>query len=187
MSTFRSYVLELQSDAGMSTKTAADFATKLATGLFSPIYSQIDPVKLGEIQRSLNIALSYGEILAKKSGNLKDGAISALVAEYPSHSFVIDRAMAREHFRCVENPDDDQRKLLKWLYESNQHPAGQSLAIDLGTLTGKNIDERPSSECGGGTDVAERSEGDLAQPEHEDGRSAKQEHSSRSDDGAGSD
>ena len=38
------------------TKTAADIATKLTGDLLQPIVAQIDPLRLGEIERAINIA-----------------------------------------------------------------------------------------------------------------------------------
>lgn len=68
----------------------------------APLYSQIDPNRIGEMQRAIKIAQEYGVRLAKVGKNLKDGALDKLVVDYPSHSFVIDRKEARELFTSVE-------------------------------------------------------------------------------------
>lgn len=134
MNAFRTYVMELQSGAGLSTRTAAEIATKLATGLFSPIYGQIDPVRLGELQRSTNIASAYGEILAEKSKNLATGAVQQLVADYPSHGFVIDRALARKHFIRVDGPSTEEALLLDWIYAMGHSAGGVASVFNLSTL-----------------------------------------------------
>ena len=113
MYAFRSYLVELSAGAGLSTKVAADIASKLTTGLFQPIVAQIDPMKLAEIQRALEIAFAYGERLNEKSNNLRPGSLSELVTSYPSHSFVIDRKEAKKLFFRVEKPTGFMQELSK--------------------------------------------------------------------------
>jgi len=88
-----------KSGGNISAKMAAEVAREIATGLFSPMTAQIDPERLGEIQRATNIANAYGEKL--DSGNLRRGALEKLVEGYPSHSFVIDFPEAKTIFRTV--------------------------------------------------------------------------------------
>lgn len=87
--------------AGFSTKTAVDVATKLSIGLFQPIYSQIDPIRLGEIYRSVKISQEYGDRL--RTQNVKEKTVAKLVAGYPSHEFIIDREEAKELFNKVDS------------------------------------------------------------------------------------
>ena len=88
-----------KSGGNISARMAADIATEMAVGLFSPITAQIDPERLGEVQRAVNIANAYGECL--DSGNLKKGALETLVQSYPSHGFVIDFENAQGLFYRV--------------------------------------------------------------------------------------
>ena len=104
ISTFRSYILDIKYRNQISTKMSADIAAKLTEAIISPMASQIDPIKLGEHQRAMNIALSYGDRLNSHSQNLKDSSLSKLIAGYPAHGFVIDRKEARELFNNVESP-----------------------------------------------------------------------------------
>ncbi len=104
ISTFRSYVLDIKYRNQISTKMSADIAAKLTEALIAPMASQIDPIKLGEHQRAMNIALSYGERLNSHSKNLKESSLNKLIASYPAHGFVIDRKEARELFNHVESP-----------------------------------------------------------------------------------
>lgn len=78
-----------RSSGQITTKTAADIATKLAIGLIAPISGQIDPLRLGREQRELDIASQY----ARRLG-VSEQAISMLTKTYPSHGFVIDREEA---------------------------------------------------------------------------------------------
>ncbi|TMI67861.1 MAG: SppA protein, partial [Bacteroidetes bacterium] len=75
--------LKRRSRNTITTRTAAEICSKLAVGLISPISAQIDPVKLGEVQRSIKIANEYGTRLS-----VKTTLIAKLIVGYPSHGFV---------------------------------------------------------------------------------------------------
>ena len=87
----------------LPTKQAGEFATNMAIGMVAPLYSQIDPNRIGEMQRAIQIAKEYGERLDEYATNLQTGALEKMVADYPSHSFVIDRKEAKKLFKRV-NP-----------------------------------------------------------------------------------
>lgn len=86
---------------GLSTKLSAEFAAQVSTAVAAPLFTQIDPIRLGELQRLTRIAGEYGKRLDAYKKNLKDGALDRLILEYPSHSFVIDRKEAKELFHRV--------------------------------------------------------------------------------------
>ena len=92
-----------------STKMAGQIAARMTIGLLRPIYEQIDPMRLGENERSLRIAAEYGQRLASK--NLKDRALARLVSGYPSHTFAIDRHEAKELFNNVREPTKEESAL----------------------------------------------------------------------------
>ena len=48
-------------DGQISTKSALEVASQVATNLFAPLYAQISPTTLGNNQRSVQIARRYGE------------------------------------------------------------------------------------------------------------------------------
>lgn len=102
----------------ITTKTAAEIGSKLATGLIQPIAGQIDPLKLGEVQRAIKIAEAYGERLLSKKGN---NAIKKLIGAYPSHSFVIDFEEVKELFKGtdieVRMPDEVEELLERQLLD----------------------------------------------------------------------
>lgn len=119
MNAFRTYVDQLTYE-GLSTKAASDMASKLTTGLFSPIFGQIDPMRLAEMQRATDIAYAYGQRLNEKSLNLRAGGLEKLVANYPSHGFVIDRKEARTIFTKVEKPTGMLLQLAQALYAAGR-------------------------------------------------------------------
>lgn len=110
---FEEIVADLVQKFSFSTKMAADVATKMVIGLFQPIYEHIDPMRLGEMQRSVMIAIEYGGLL--DVGNVKNGALTQLTAKYPSHEFVIDRQEASTLFINIRKPDEKEYGLMKLL------------------------------------------------------------------------
>lgn len=104
MTGFRTYLIELNQDLGLSTKLASDISTRLALGMLEPVAAQIDPMKLAEMQRATEIAFAYGNRLNENSKNLKTDGLTKLVTGYPSHGFVIDRKEAKTLFIDVQQP-----------------------------------------------------------------------------------
>lgn len=99
----------------ISFKTAAQAASELVSGIFTPIFSQIDPMEVGEKARSMRIASDYGRRLNARSDNLKDNALKNLTETYPSHSFVIDIQEARGLFKDIRPLSENEQKLVETL------------------------------------------------------------------------
>lgn len=99
---FEEFFLEIlqRSGGAITTKTAAEVATNITTGLMAPVTAQLDPVKIGEIQRAVDIAFEYGMRLGAKPYT-----VHHLIHHYPSHAFVIDFDEAHALFPCVREPD----------------------------------------------------------------------------------
>lgn len=98
---FHQILRETRKELGLSTKLCAEFAAQVSAGIAGPLFSQVDPIRLGEMQRATRIAYEYGKRLNEHSKNLREGSLERLVSDYPSHSFVIDRKEARELFHRV--------------------------------------------------------------------------------------
>ena len=111
LDTFKEYLLDINSGSGLSTKTASEIASKLVIGLLEPMFAQIDPIRLGEMNAALEIANEYGNRLLEQSKSLKPGALGKLVHNYPTHGFVIDRAEARKLFHRVAAPSEAEATL----------------------------------------------------------------------------
>src|SRR5262249_29840314 len=105
--------LRLDTELGLTTKTSVEVASDITTGLLQAIYGQIDPMRLGEVERLMGITASYGERLGRF--NLQDGALAKLLSGYPSHDFVIDRNEAAELFTRVEVPKPGLRDFAQWM------------------------------------------------------------------------
>jgi hypothetical protein len=126
-STFEDYMVNIvgRSQGNITAKTASDIAASLAVGLFAPMMGQVDPERLGEIQRAINIATAYGTRLDR--GNLKSGALDKLVQGYPAHGFVVDYEEAKTIFKKVRMADTLEAaiaiELLPWLKRQSNPPA----------------------------------------------------------------
>jgi hypothetical protein len=83
---------------------------------------QLDPMRIGEMDRAVSIVSAYGERLIKKGKNAKDGALSRLVAGYPSHAFVIDRDEAKELFKSIVDPDDGEKDFCVEVEQMSRKP-----------------------------------------------------------------
>ena len=104
------------SSGAITTKVAAEIASSLTVGLFSPISAQVDPLRLGIARRATQIGQVYGTRLASKK-NVKPGTVEKLVREYPAHGFVIDQEEARELFNKVRGFSEGETAI----YENIDH------------------------------------------------------------------
>lgn len=111
LAAFNQYLLDINGGSGLSTKVASEIASNLVKGIYEPMYAQIDPIRLGEMNAALQIAHEYGNRLHEKSKSLKTGALKKLIHDYPTHGFVIDRAEARKLFERVDPPSEEERLL----------------------------------------------------------------------------
>ena len=100
---FETQFLEIMQRSGgaITTRTALQIASQNAIGLISPLTAQLDPLKIGEIHRALDIAYNYGVRLGANPYTLQ-----RLIHRYPSHSFVIDYEEASDLLDNVRLPSD---------------------------------------------------------------------------------
>ena len=144
--TFEHALLDLKTSYGgqITLKTALETAANLTTGLFSPLFAQIDPMRLGEDGRSTRIIEEYGIRLIEKSQNLGPDALRKLVAGYPSHLFEIDREEAQQRlFSRVREPDQLERDLMDALGDTAHTPAGSPVLCRL-SVPGDSTEEETS-------------------------------------------
>jgi len=94
----------------VTTRLAAERASELAVGLLAPIYAQIDPGQLGDVDRLTRTLKRYADAVARD--NVRAGTIERLIHTYPSSDFVIDRDEAADLFHRVRAPSPDEALLL---------------------------------------------------------------------------
>ena len=110
MAMFERYFMQIKARTRnrVTFKTATQIASSMVVELLTPVYSQIDPIKIGENAREMSVAADYGKRLNEHSNNLKfRSSLSTLVESYSSHGFVIDRKEVSSIFNKVECPADE--------------------------------------------------------------------------------
>lgn len=104
--------IERASSGRVMFRTAAEMSSDLVGRLFGNLYSQIDPMQIGENSRLMTVARDYGKRLSETSGNLRsDSSLELLVSSYASHGFVIDLDEAGEIFKEVVAANEDFDRL----------------------------------------------------------------------------
>lgn len=122
---FRRMLIEIRGGTRVSTKLAGDFAATIASNAAASLYAQIDPQKVGAMNRAITIAVEYGNRLNDMSKSLKsEEALYNLVMGYPSHGFVIDRKEAATLFNHVCHPTDDEDAFCRALWGNFQDENG---------------------------------------------------------------
>lgn len=121
---FEDYFLAIEKkSAGQVTfKTATEISIKITVGLLEPLYKQIDPIQLGEMERYLRIASAYGKRLMLRSKNFREKTLELLTESYPSHGFVIDKSEAETLFKNVRSPSKEEN-MLRCLLEAINYNA----------------------------------------------------------------
>ena len=149
-------------------KTAAEAAAPIVTGVLSPISEQIDPLKVGETSRALQIASQYARLFNQVSRNLQEMAIDRLATMYPDHGFIIDREEAETLFNRVSGLTDSMRELVAALGDLdprrtatiflNAHPPPDQVQVDEETQSGTDAETNGATKA----DDAAQADGSVA-------------------------
>ncbi|MYM90408.1 hypothetical protein GTP91_24950 [Rugamonas sp. FT82W] len=128
-------LLGIRKHGHLSTKLAGKLAARVTQGIAAPLYSQMDPLRIGEIQRATRIVAEYGKRLNDVCNSLKSGALERLASTYPSHHFVIDRKEAEELFSQVHCLTQEELAICQileaWLVEPiEQAPVFLNAGLD---------------------------------------------------------
>ncbi len=110
-------VARISSKSGMRLFDACSKAAELTGTLYGPIYRQIDPARLAESARGLEVGAEYAERLLKRyrSALWRERGpklLDRLIHAYPTHGFVIDREEAQELGLPTRIPDSEEAVLL---------------------------------------------------------------------------
>jgi len=147
---FEDHFLKILNRSGgtISTKTSANIAALMAYNLMTPIMAQIDPMKLGEVQRAINIAFEYGKRLGKEV-QISEDCVYNLIYNYPSHGFVIDFSEAQTLFPNVRWRSQNEYDFELAINELIDiwHPATDPIVLNLSKI--KNEWNNGISEEGG--------------------------------------
>lgn len=134
---FTEVLVETRIGSRLTTKLCGDFATKISASIAEPLYSQIDPQRLGELQRAMNITRQYGSRLLENTKSISEDALNKLVTSYPEHAFVIDKAEAMTLFSSVKNMSPEESALCHLFEKIFMNPDVQIISkITLEDLKG---------------------------------------------------
>ena len=128
-----SFVLEHR---GMSVKQALHESIHGVVGIMNPLYSHVDPSKLGSYRQVLAEGEEYAKRLLASRMPEDDAAELArhLVWDYPAHDFVIDRREARNIGLPVQKHSiSDEKKLIVAIMGLAEHDQSYLGFIDYGT------------------------------------------------------
>ena len=166
---FEDYFLKLRFRSGyqITTMRAMDISADLTVGLFAPIYSQIDPMRIGEIHRAVMVSMEYGQRIGKE--NLKDKALERLILEYPDHGFVIDRTECKDLFKNVRAPNEQEQALANHLKLHLLDPS--KMPPYIFNLTSWYVTEKTKKEAKKNEKGNNRETGDNKTGEHPEERS----------------
>ncbi len=145
---FTDHFFNLGPGQGVSTKNAIEIAKTLTLGIVEPIASQIDPLLLGRVDRSMRIAEAYSLRLSPNFKNIKK-----LIGEYPSHEFVIDYTEAKALFPSVREPDVTESELESILRQAQCAPYPKA---DLIRILSKNLTDSPTNVGDNGNGIANK-------------------------------
>ena len=126
-----SLLFKIKNETRLSSKIAGDMAVQVTGSVANALYSQIDPQRLAEMNRTVSIALSYGKSLSKKTESVSEESLIKLIMNYPSHGFVIDFEEAKTLFNKVDKPTELESKICQLMWSDLQEQKeNSSITID---------------------------------------------------------
>jgi hypothetical protein len=121
---FETIFVHLRKEVLLSTKMATDITRRMVSSVYSPIFSQLDPLRLGETQRAASVAVQYGRRLIEESEFATESVLTRLVSGYPSHGFVIDLKEAQRLFGAdkARAPEKEEAALEELFHQFLRSP-----------------------------------------------------------------
>ena len=121
LDTLDSAVKMLVIQSGMSLDECLKYAIDFVQGTTGPLFTQLDPKKLGEYSRELAVGSEYGERLLRRFGSSWDDEKRAKILEklvhgYPSHEYIIDYHELKEVGFDVNLFSDSERAAAQKVY-----------------------------------------------------------------------
>jgi hypothetical protein len=96
---------------------ACSKAAEFVGALYSPLLAKLDPARLAESARGLNLGRAYASRLLRRyrpglNDTERQRLLDRLVCSYPAHSFIIDQEEAEEIGLPIRRPDAKEEKSL---------------------------------------------------------------------------
>lgn len=114
---YEDLVARIGSKSGMRLFDACSKAAELTSALYGPLYGQIDPGRLAESARGLEVGGEYAERLLKRYraafwAEQGPKLLDRLIHAYPTHGFIIDQEEAQDLGLPTRAPDREETALL---------------------------------------------------------------------------
>jgi hypothetical protein len=111
--TYDELVGRILEKSGMRPFEACSKAAELTSSLYGPLFAQVDPTRIAECARGLELGMEYAlRLLRRYRPELEDKQarkiVHALVHTYPSHGFIIDFEELAELGLPVRGPEADE-------------------------------------------------------------------------------
>ena len=112
--------------SGMNLDECLKHANGFVQGTTNPLFTQLNPEKLGEYSRALTIGTEYGDRLLRRHNKWKkvkrSRVLEKLVHGYPSHGYIIDYHELKEMGFEVCLSSNDECKLVDEMYSYLSKP-----------------------------------------------------------------
>ncbi len=114
-------VKQLYRKARANISDSLKYAMELVDSMARPLFEQVNPLDLGRFSNALAVSERYGsELLRRYNKTVSEKEIteivSALVRDYPSHSFVIDLPEAQKIGLSAREPSDGELTIMEKVY-----------------------------------------------------------------------
>jgi hypothetical protein len=125
----------IMKDGGMPLPAASDKASELTSALLGPIFGQMDPGRVAESARGLELAAEYaGRLLRRYRPELHarcEELLHRLIHAYPSHGFVIDLEEAQDLGLPARGPDAREARIVDALASAfiDQDETGEIIEV----------------------------------------------------------
>lgn len=107
--------------SGLDLNESLQHAIRFVGATTGPLFSKLDPEKLGRYSRALAVGMAYGERLLRRFSDLDEGTkaqiLANLVRGYPSHDYIIDYPELVEMGMSVALFSDNERASVEALHD----------------------------------------------------------------------
>jgi hypothetical protein len=115
--TYDGLVTRILEKSGMRPFEACSKAAELTSSLYGPLYAQMDPTRIAECARGLELGMEYTLRLLRRyrpelEGEQAKKIVHTLVHAYPSHGFIIDFEELAELGLPVRAPEAGETPLM---------------------------------------------------------------------------
>lgn len=142
-------VKTIVSRSGMDLDECLKHAIDFVRGTTGPLFTQLDPEKLGEYSRALAVGSEYGERLLRRFTPWDDEKraeiLEKLVHGYPSHEYIIDYHELKEMGFDVNLFSEPERVAAQTVFAAWNHQTVVNLVVPKNTSAERQADPEVST------------------------------------------